>query len=107
VIVRVEPSGIEIDVADGETLMAAARRAGYRWPTVCGGLAQCGVCVVDVEAGRPAPPEDLEAQRLATLPERQMRPDAEWRLACQLRVGGAGLVVRKRGVRPITDQGGT
>ena len=108
--VRVEPSGAVIDVADGETLMAAAHRGGYRWPTVCGGLAQCGVCVVDVVArpdGGLPDPDELEASRLATVPERQLRPDAELRLACQLRVGGPGLVVRKRGVRPIAEDGGT
>ena len=107
---RVEPSGAEVDVGAGETLMAAARRGGYRWPTVCGGLAQCGVCVVDVlvrpDGGLPEP-DELEAQRLATVPERHLRPDAELRLACQLRVGGGGLVVRKRGVRPIAEDGGT
>ena len=109
-IVRVEPSGVEFDVAGDETLMAAAGRAGYRWPTVCGGLAECGVCVVDVvarPAGGLAPPADLEARRLAVVPERWLRPDAELRLACQLRVGGAGLVVHKRGVRTVTEQGGT
>ena len=31
--VRVEPLGVEFDLGDGETLMAAARRAGYYWPT--------------------------------------------------------------------------
>ena len=106
---RVEPSGTVIDVADGETLMAAAHRGGYRWPTVCGGLAQCGVCVADVvapPAGGLPDPDEAEADRLATLPERRLRPDAELRLACQLRVGGAGLVVRKRGVRPIADDPG-
>ena len=41
-VVRVEPAGVDIPVDDGETLMAAAVRAGYRWPTVCGGQAQCG-----------------------------------------------------------------
>ena len=46
--VRVEPSGITLDVRDGETVMAAARRAGYRWPTICGGLADCGACALEV-----------------------------------------------------------
>jgi ferredoxin, 2Fe-2S len=100
VVVRVEPAGIDVAVDDGETLMAAAVRAGYRWPTVCGGQAECGVCVLEVVTPVDLdPPAPLEAARLATVPERALRPDATWRLACQLRVGPPGLVVFKRGVR--------
>ena len=99
-----EPSGIEIEVREGETLMAAAVRGGYRWPTVCGGLAQCGACAVQIvgDAGSLDldPPSGLEAARLATLPDRKLHPDAEFRLACQLRPDGVDLVVRKKGVRP-------
>ena len=104
-IVRVEPAGIELDVAPGETVMAAAVRTGYRWPTVCGGLAECGVWVLRVVSvpGAPgpglAPPSPLEAARLAEVPERKLQPDEEWRLACQLRPDAPGLVVHKRGVR--------
>ena len=99
-IVRVEPVGIELDVAPGETVMAAAVRSGYRWPTVCGGLAECGVCVLRVVSPVPLPPpSELEAARLAAVPERRLDPSAEWRLACQLRVEREGLVVHKRGVR--------
>jgi len=106
VIVRVEPAAIELDVAPGETVMAAAARSGYRWPTVCGGLAECGVCVLRVVSGDGLPPPSaVEAARLASVPERRLEPGAEWRLACQLRVPSAGVVVHKRGVRP--QQGGT
>jgi 2Fe-2S ferredoxin len=89
--------------------MAAAGRGGYRWPTVCGGLAPCGACVLEVAAAPVAglaAPAELDAVRLAALPERRLRPDASWRLACQLQVDGAGLVARKRGVKRF-DQGGT
>jgi ferredoxin, 2Fe-2S len=102
--VRIEPGGIELDVHDGETIMAAASRAGYRWPTVCGGHAECGVCALEVlsaDATLPAP-EPLEADRLATLPERRLRPDVHYRLACQLR-GVDGLVVHKRGVVAVAN----
>jgi 2Fe-2S ferredoxin len=100
VIVRVEPAGIELDVAPGETVMGAAVRSGYRWPTVCGGLAECGVCVLRVVSGPGLPaPQDVEAARLASVPERRVDPGAEWRLACQLRVPAPGVVVHKRGVR--------
>ena len=98
--VRVEPAGVDIPVDDGETLMAAAVRAGYRWPTVCGGQAQCGVCILKVvSSSELPPPAPLEAERLAIVPERQLWPDAVLRLACQLRVEDEGLVVFKRGVR--------
>jgi 2Fe-2S ferredoxin len=104
-MVRVEPAGIELDVGPGETVMAAAVRSGYWWPTICGGLAECGTCVMAVvtapATGLPAP-TPLEAGRLATVPERRLAPDEEWRLACQLRVDAPGLVVRKRGVRRRT-----
>jgi 2Fe-2S ferredoxin len=79
-------------VREGETLMAAALRAGYRWPTVCGGLAECGACAVRIAA--------LEAARLATLPDRRLHPDAEFRLACRMQPNGTDLVVHKKGVRP-------
>jgi 2Fe-2S ferredoxin len=98
--VRVEPAGIELSVEDGETVMAAAIRSGYRWPTLCGGQAQCGVCVLKVvSSGELPPPSTLEAGRLATVPERILDPSAVLRLACQLRVDDDGLVVFKRGVR--------
>jgi 2Fe-2S ferredoxin len=97
VTVRVEPDGIELDVALGETVMAAAVRSGWVWPTVCGGLAECGVCVLKVLASGALPsPAPLEQGRLDALP---LARRAEWRLACQLRPETEGLVVRKRGVR--------
>jgi ferredoxin, 2Fe-2S len=101
--VRIEPAGVDIAVDEGESLMAAAVRAGYRWPTVCGGQAQCGVCVLTVVSSPDAlpPPSPLEAGRLAVVPERVLWPDAELRLACQLRIDSDGLVAFKRGVRRI------
>jgi ferredoxin len=97
VAVRVEPDGIELDVAPGETVMAAAVRSGWVWPTLCGGRAECGVCVLKVLAsGALSPPDALEQRRLDALP---LAGGGEWRLACQLRPETEGLVVRKRGVR--------
>jgi len=104
--VRVEPSGIELDVHTNETVMGAATRSGFRWPTVCGGQADCGVCaleVVDAPAPLP-PPSALEQARLDSLPETRRYPERHYRLACQLRPPGGAevLVVRKLGVLPIT-----
>ena len=97
--VRVEPSGITLDVRDGETVMAAARRAGYRWPTICGGLADCGACALEVleAAGTLPTPTTVEGMRLNALVERRRYPDRTWRLACQL-VPTGDVVVRKTGV---------
>ena len=99
VTVRVEPSGITLDVREGETVMAAARRAGYRWPTICGGLADCGACALEALDGADAlpPPTTVEGLRLEALVERRRHPDRTWRLACQL-VPTGDLVVRKTGV---------
>ena len=81
--------------------MAAARRSGLRWPTVCGGQAECGVCALEVlEAPSTLPPPDSEeATRLETLPEARRNPGRTFRLACRLVVMD-GLVVHKRGVVP-------
>ena len=97
--VRVEPAGIDLDVADGETVMHAAERLGYRWPTVCHGQAVCTTCFVEVLDG-PAnltPPARLERTALASSPVVAVAT-GEVRLACQARVTGA-VTVRKRGVR--------
>lgn len=104
---RVEPRGHEVAAEPGETVMAAARRAGLRWPTVCGGLAECGVCVLEVLDPPPAllPPGPDEAERLAALPETRRDPAATFRLACRV-VPTDGLVVRKRGVVPDADGSG-
>jgi 2Fe-2S ferredoxin len=97
--VRVEPAGLDIDVADAESVMHAAERQGYRWPTVCHGQAVCTTCAFEVVDGAEhlAPPQPLERAALAQSPVAQASPGA--RLACQARVTGP-VTVHKRGVRP-------
>ena len=103
VIVRVEPLGVEIPVPRGSSLMRAAERQGLRWPTVCGGDAECGTCSVTVasaDAGALPPPSAKETQTLRLIPPRPTQAGGDVvRLACQLRPT-RGLVVWKRGVRP-------
>ena len=103
--VRVEPSGLEFEMHAGETIMGAATRLGYRWPTVCGGQADCGVCALEVmDAPVPLPPPSaVEQERLDALPETRRYPDRRYRLACQLQApaGFDILVVHKRGVASI------
>jgi len=101
--VHVEPAGVDIDVFDDESVMHAAERQGYRWPTVCHGQAVCTTCVLEVMAGGDhlTPPGPLERNALAQSPLVQVAA-GEVRLACQARVTGP-VTVRKRGVRPSGD----
>lgn len=96
--VRVHPSGVVFTVMRGETVMAAATRAGIRWPTICGGLAQCGLCHVEVLRGgalaQPAPNEASMLQRMVWRPLQ----GGTMRLACQL-VIECDLEVFRVGIR--------
>jgi ferredoxin, 2Fe-2S len=98
--VRVDPSGASIEVRKGETLMAAAERQGYRWPTVCHGQALCTACSIvlddNLDAFEPAGP--LELTGLELLRGRSFYEGKVVRLACQATVV-ASAVVTKRGVR--------
>ncbi|GAA0636171.1 hypothetical protein GCM10009547_45520 [Sporichthya brevicatena] len=98
-ITRVEPLGIDLDVEEGETVMEAALRHGYRWPTICGGNATCGVCCLEVLRGANhcAPPGARELERLAAIGMPAAENGAR-RLACELRVQGP-IVVHMPGVR--------
>jgi ferredoxin len=99
--VRVLPSGVEIEVAAGETVMAAAQRAGYRWPTVCGGQGMCRTCTAEVREcpERCSAIGELEREGIEAL----KRPTTgDTRLACQVEVTGPGVVLFKRGVRPAS-----
>jgi ferredoxin len=95
-IVSVQPLGIELDVAPGQTVMAAAAAAGYGWPTVCESNASCGTCVSIVEEGAencsPMPADEEE-----TLTRTLVPLDGQRRLACRLTVTGP-VTLKKRGV---------
>ena len=98
--VTVEPLGAVLDVRPGETLIQAAWRHGYRWPTICGGGAACGLCYIELSEDDDSfiPPDADELSAMATLlasmqPERRAR----CRLACCARPA-RDTTVRKRGV---------
>jgi ferredoxin len=95
----VEPAGVRIKILPGESVMEAAVRQGFRWPTLCGGNAECGACVSRVIGGQEGLPriETTEAQMLARLPRRS---EHVMRLACQLRPSAA-VTLYKAGVRPV------
>jgi 2Fe-2S ferredoxin len=94
--VTVEPRGIAFEAEDGETIMDAAQRCGYRWPTLCNGDATCSICWVEVTTGAEYL-SDIEARERETLDTMLTRRQAV-RLACQARVNGM-VTVRKNGVR--------
>ncbi len=97
-LVTVLPLGLELEVAETQTVMAAAHQAGYIWPTECQGEASCGLCVSIIREGTEncAPMLDEERETL----ERTMGMiDSSRRLACRLKVTGP-VTLTKRGVRP-------
>jgi len=103
--ITVLPAGIEIEALPGETIMAAAQRLGYYWPTTCGGLGICTTCLCEVEAGGDLLAEMGRSERKTLAAERGepvlQRPV---RLACQAMVLAQGAIrVEKRGVRPAGE----
>jgi 2Fe-2S ferredoxin len=104
--VRVEPSGVEIEVSDGESVAEAAWRLGATWPTKCWGQAECSICFVKVLEGelQTVPPGDEELDAMRALMPRRLRGPLT-RLGCRLKVQGPGVVVEKKGVRaaPASD----
>jgi ferredoxin len=77
--VRYEPAGLSVDVAAGETLLAAALRSGVDIRHDCGGVGRCGTCRVEVPTGTLTDVTDPERHHLGEL------LGAQWRLACQTR----------------------
>lgn len=98
--IRVLPGDVEFQVGDGETVFAAAARHGIRWPTICQGNAECGICVMLVEQGEHqlSMKSSVETDRLALGANAD---DPRARLACRTCLSG-DVVVRRRGVRHQT-----
>lgn len=96
-VIRVLPAGVEFDVADGESVFEAATRHGVRWPSICQGDMECGICWMAVHEGA----ENVSVQskaELDRLAQGLKAGDPTVRLACQSRLCGPVAVVRK-GVR--------
>lgn len=98
--VKVLPLGVEIIVLSGESLMAAAQRQGYFWPTRCRGQALCTACLFEVTSDQESfsSVEPLEQSALSSLSSFQAKRDGQLRLACQARPTRS-VTVFKRGVR--------
>lgn len=70
------------EVEAGKKLVLAIEDAGIDIMHRCGGNARCTTCRVEVLAGDPAPPTEVEVERLAR--EQDLAPNI--RLSCQIRV---------------------
>lgn len=95
------PSNVTIAVRPGQTLMEAAWRAGYEWPTLCYGRGTCTACQCEVVDGVHLLSSRTEAEELmlGDLSRRVRRTDPRRiRLACQVTATG-DVTVRKPGVR--------
>lgn len=83
-LVVTRPTGrASIAARQGDTLLAALKRAGLPIQSVCGGRAACGCCKLTVAAdwiARLPPPNRPEGRLLAFLPDTR----ADERLACQI-----------------------
>jgi ferredoxin len=99
--VRVLPLDVEIGVRPGESMLAAAQRQGYFWPTRCRGQALCTSClfedVSDGDGFHPVEPREQEV--LESLSESRAKRAGRLRLGCQARPRTATTVF-KRGVKP-------
>ncbi|GAA2558501.1 2Fe-2S iron-sulfur cluster-binding protein [Mycolicibacterium diernhoferi] len=103
---RVEPAGIEITVREGESLMQAAWREGYEWPTLCYAMGRCTACRCEVLDGLHVLSErtDAEVALLGDLNRRVRRANPRRvRLACQVSATG-DVTVRKPGVKKRTEE---
>lgn len=98
--VLVTPSNARFSVARDETLMDAALRQGYSWPTACGGCGECGLCRVRVMEGidELSSPDAHERRALRLFCGIDADEHPEVRLACQALVSG-NVTVHKVGVR--------
>jgi ferredoxin, 2Fe-2S len=101
--VRVLPADDVVEVDAGESLMAAARRQGWFWPTVCGGDCECGTCWVVVEEGAEHA-SAMEAAERTTLAKGMKANEPKVRLACQIKISGP-MVVTRRSVKAPTREG--
>ncbi|WP_229718779.1 2Fe-2S iron-sulfur cluster-binding protein [Nocardia jinanensis] len=100
-----EPAGIDLDVAPGQTIFETALAAGVTWPTVCFGQARCTACALKILDGHqnagPVEPEERDLlQQMASRRRRSAIRDT--RIACRMTVLGP-VTVDKRGAKRQTD----
>jgi len=114
-----QPSGVRLEVEDGENLLEAARKGGVSVRTICGGHATCGKCAVIVlEGDFPKDGIHSSADHLSPISEAESEywdkqrksilargeDPHSYRLSCQVQVYGDLVVMvpqRSRGVQQI------
>ena len=99
-MIQVEPTGVSFEANEDETIMAAAIRNGYTWPTICGGQGTCKTCVFLTLEGKSnlVEIEPWEEQALDSIIHTLPKRGQGWRLACQAKATG-NVRLRKIGVR--------
>ncbi|HET7738179.1 MAG TPA: 2Fe-2S iron-sulfur cluster binding domain-containing protein [Tepidiformaceae bacterium] len=98
--IRVEPLGIEVEAATGETVLDAVNAAGYFWPVGCAKNGECTNCAMEVVSGvgRLSRMGRFERQNLIRQRGPRSIEDPRLRLACQAHLEG-DVIVHKNGVR--------
>jgi ferredoxin len=81
VTVRFEPSGREVRVLRGTTLLEAARSAGLPLASACGADGLCARCGLEILDGAAALDIESEDERRS---KRRNRVDPRQRLACRV-----------------------
>ncbi len=99
IYVHIESASISFSVISGETVIQAAWRNGFYWPTICGGVAECGACRCEVTSGVDhvlAP--DIQEQIFFRSHPRLNNIANTQRLACRLKITGP-VTIAKTGVK--------
>ena len=99
--VTILPANLEIEVRQGDAIMAAAQGLGYYWPTTCGGQGICTTCLTEVVSGSELLAEMSRSERKTLAAERgEAILNRPMRLACQATVLRDGAItLNKPGVR--------
>jgi len=97
--IRVLPLDAFLFVLPNESLFDSAMRAGWRWPSTCGGIGECGTCYMVVEEGAPNLNAVDEPER-ACLDAGLHSSDSRTRLACKTKIHNGQATVTRRGARP-------
>jgi 2Fe-2S ferredoxin len=101
--ITIRPLNVELEAPEGETIMATAQKAGYYWPTTCGGEGRCTTCACVVLDGLDRLSERGRFEAKVLTEERgSMVLEKPIRLACQAHVYG-DVTVEKTGVRRPSD----
>lgn len=89
--IRILPDDVEIEALPGETVLAAALRAGVPHLHLCGGNAHCSTCRIELREGADqCAPQTAAEQRIA----QRLHFQPGLRLACQTVVRGPMTVRR-------------